>query len=338
MNPAAEALLGVSLRISLHKGIREITSEAALLNYLDQIDQYASPDDDIDLDLFDHFRNEMRIIQARASQLKDRRDTAAWVVSLRDVTQVREVARLKSEFISTAAHELRTPLATISGFTELLLEEDFRAETRQEYLGYIIDKADALSKIIDDLLDLSRIESGRGLSLNYSNWNLASTLEKIISRYSVEHPDYDFIATIQEDLGMVHADHGKIIQAIDNLLSNAIKYSPKQSKIWLEADAEDDLFTLTVRDQGIGMTEEQAAKCFEKFYRVDASNTAIGGLGLGLSIVRHVIESHHGEIRIGSREGHGTSVTFTIPRRTSREMQDQDEDYVRDVFEPRPQA
>ena len=321
MNQAAEALLGTSLATVIHKRVDEISQQAQLLDYLKQIEQLSNTDD-IDLDLFDMARGEMRIIQARAAHLKGNHPGSGRVISLRDVTQDREVARMKSEFISTAAHELRTPLTSISGFTELLCENSWSAAQQKEYLQTILEKAGALEQIIDDLLDLSRIESGRGLSLSYSEWAITDTLHKLIRRYQAEYPDYRFACDIAEDLGTIQADHGKILQTLDNLLNNAIKYSAAGSQISLAAQCDSTSLTLSVSDQGIGMTDEQRANCFDKFYRADSSNTAIGGLGLGLSIVRHVIESHRGTIHVISEPHKGTTITCTLPLRSEDSVDD----------------
>lgn len=313
MNQSAEALLGVALATAYQQPVSKVFHEPSLLEYLARIEQFMAEEEDIDLEMFDAGRNERRIIQARVARLVGVETDPGMVISLRDVTQDREVARLKSEFISTAAHELRTPLTTIMGFAELLGEGGIDEANRREYLGYIVDKAGTLEQIIDDLLDLSRIESGRGLALNASWWNLAGTLEKLIGRYRTEHPNYRFTGKWSADLGMVYADHGKILQVLDNLLSNAIKYSPEGTEISLFADRGEKSLTISVADQGIGMNEEQLARCFEKFYRADTSTTAIGGLGLGLSIVRTVVEAHQGEVWIESRPGAGTRVGFRLP-------------------------
>lgn len=313
MNQAAEALLGVPLAAAGQQRIDQVIREQALLDYLNSIDLLADVRDEIDLSMFDVSLNQQRIIQARTARLTGTWPRAGLVVSLRDVTADREMARLKTEFISTAAHELRTPLATIMGFSELLFAKKCDRATQLDYLTHIIEKADALNNIIDDLLDLSRIESGRGLALNCSEWNLDSTLERLIGRCQTEYRNYQFELVRAEPLGMIHADHGKILQVLDNLLGNALKYSPPGTAIRLAALRVHDTLTISVTDQGIGMTDEQVAHCFEKFYRADRSDTARGGLGLGLSIVRHVIESHGGQVEVKSAPGEGTTVTFTLP-------------------------
>jgi len=322
MNQAAEALLGTSLATANRKRVDEISRQPQLLDYIKQL-EHAIPEEDSDLNLYDIERNEMRIIQARAAPLKGSHPDSGRVISLRDVTQEREVARMKSEFISTAAHELRTPLTSISGFTELLCEDSWSTDQQKEYLQIILEKAWVLEQIIDDLLDLSRIESGRALALNYSEWDISGTLHKLIGRYQTEYPDYRFDSNIEEGLGSIQADHGKLLQALENLLSNAIKYSAPGSLVLLTAQRNDTCLCLRVSDHGIGMTEEQSASCFDKFYRADSSNTAVGGLGLGLSIVRNVIEAHHGTIDVVSVLHKGTTITCTLPLRCGDGMGDE---------------
>jgi len=313
MNQAAEALLGVSLATAVDRRIDEVIRPSALLDYLRTIRRSGQTEHDTDLDLYDAARGEMRVIQARAAHLKGATPGGGRVISLRDVTQDREVARMKSEFISTAAHELRTPLTSICGFAELLCSQSWSREEQDDFLHTILDKAATLEQIIDDLLDLGRIESGRGLSLSFSEWDVAETLDKMIARYRTEYADYRFECAVDRNLGTIHADQGKIMQALDNLLNNAIKYSPPGKPIVLGARRDDQTLTISVSDRGIGMNAEQRRNCFDKFYRADSSNTAVGGLGLGLSIVRHVIEAHHGEIRVDSHPGRGTTMTVTLP-------------------------
>jgi len=315
MNQAAESLLGFSLAKAFRKKFALTIKEPALLEYLAGLERHAHAGDEVDLEMTDMSRNEHRTIQARAAKLKGAKSRGGVVISLRDVTQDREVARLKSEFITTAAHELRTPLTTIKGFAELLKNEAFDRRAQSEYLGYILDNTDQLEEIICDLLDLSRIESGRGLSLNYSHWDIEHTLKQLLASYRSEHRNYRFKTIYSDNLGMIDADQSKILQVLDNLLSNAMKFSPVDSEILLQAQTSNDTLTITVTDQGIGMTEEQAANSFERFYRADTSDTAVGGLGIGLSIVRHVVEAHGGEVKIKSRPHRGTEVTFTLPIR-----------------------
>lgn len=237
------------------------------------------------------------------------------ITVLRNVTQEREIERMKSEFVSTAAHELQTPLAAIIGFSELLMNqrEDLTPELEQQSLGYIYDKADLLSRIVDDLLDISRIESGRPLELFVSECELNPLIEQVIRPYENRPGPHLFKLHLPKESWWVRVDRRKLEQILDNLLSNAYKYSPEGGLIRMTVQCSDDRLKVSVEDQGIGMTPEQRSRIYDKFYRGDASNTSIGGTGLGMSITKHFVEAHGGRIWVESEPGLGTKVSFELP-------------------------
>jgi len=228
-----------------------------------------------------------------------------------------EISRLKSEFISTAAHELNTPLATIMGFTELLFDRGpigtVSQEQRTEFLNHIYDSSERLSKLVDDLLDVSRIESGQNLSLNKEVQSIRNLLESVVNRFKLITSHQIFLNISPEVSERLLFDENRIDQVMQNLLSNAIKYSQKNSTITIVAEGNADHCMITVIDRGIGMTDEQRSRIFEKFYRGDSTDTAIKGVGLGMSIVKEIVEDHGGTIRVDSLLGEGSSVRFTIP-------------------------
>jgi two-component system phosphate regulon sensor histidine kinase PhoR len=248
------------------------------------------------------------------------------LVVIRDITTEKaaeralvEMGRMKSEFISTAAHELNTPLSTMMAYAEILRDpEDFGAFTeaqKKDFVVEIYESGEALSRIIADLLDISRIESGRPVPLVLQETNLIEVLEKKISSFLARCPGRDLQLSLPDspDHTIVKIDRHRINQAIENLLSNAEKYSDNENKIVLIADEKDDHWEIRVEDEGVGMSPDQLSRVFDKFYRVDASNTAISGLGLGMSIVKHIVDTHSGEISIDSAPGNGTSVKVRLP-------------------------
>lgn len=260
-----------------------------------------------------------RVIHTRTSIMKDQNGvTTGTVTTLRDVTRERELDRLKNEFISVAAHELNTPLATVLGYLELLMQPDdyggFTAEQQGEFLQVIHAKSLALASIVDELLDISRIESGHGLKLRKEACDLRRLITQGVEQFRRQSPRHTFelglSAQMPERLSL---DSAKINRVFENLLSNAIKYSPAGGTIRIATVVEGSTLVCTVADQGIGMSEAQTGKVFDKFYRVDASSTAVLGLGLGLSITKQIIESHAGRIWIESEPGKGTEVRFTLP-------------------------
>lgn len=236
------------------------------------------------------------------------------VVLLHDVTQQRLVDRMKDEFISTAAHELRTPLATIIGYADLLLmENNYNQEQQTEYLQHILKKAERLGEIVSDLLDISRIESGQGEQLDQKPGQLDKLCEEVVKGFQLQNPDHIFVMNFPPSGVCVSFDRYAMLQILENLLSNAVKYSPAGGEVHISLQMKKNECLLSVVDQGIGMSSDQIARVFDKFYRVDASNTAIAGTGLGMTIVKHLVEAMSGEINITSVPCHGTSVTMTLP-------------------------
>lgn len=236
------------------------------------------------------------------------------VVVLRDVTNERAIEQMKSEFVSTAAHELRTPLATILGFSELLMEVEDDNEERREYVTLIHDKAENLSGIVDKLLDISRIEAGEELPLTRTDYPLAALIEAIVPAFVRKSPKHRFVVAPHGAGTRLWVDPETILQVLENVVGNAVKYSPAGGEIVIgAARVADGWIEISVADQGIGMSAEQLEHVFDKFYRADASNTAIRGTGLGMTIVRHIVEAHGGRIWLESRPDAGTTVRFLLP-------------------------
>ncbi|NJN94300.1 MAG: PAS domain S-box protein [Anaerolineales bacterium] len=234
-----------------------------------------------------------------------------------DITPFKEMDRLKSEFISVAAHELRTPLTSILGFSEILLTRQLNDERRNRYLTFINQQADALRAILDDLLDLSRLEAGEGFEIIEDVVDLKKIAEETIFGFQENQQAHHYHLIGASSWPQIKGDAVKLAQLFKNLLSNATKYSPAGGDIILEAKIEEayNLLHLTLTDHGIGMTPEQMAQVFDRFYRADASNTAIGGTGLGMTISRLIVERHRGKIWIESQYGVGTTVHILLPFR-----------------------
>lgn len=225
---------------------------------------------------------------------------------------------MKNEFISAAAHELNTPLTAIMGYAELLTYPDtfggFCEEERQEFLAEITGRGEALEKVISDLLDISHLESGQAIHLDLAAVNPQQLIERLLRCYRLLSPAHHFVAVCDASVPTaLLIDEYRITQVLENLLSNAVKYSPQGGTIQLRCICSGENAAIIISDQGIGMNEEQLARVFEKFYRADASNTAVRGLGLGMSIVKRIIEAHSGQIEITSKPEVGTTVTITLP-------------------------
>jgi signal transduction histidine kinase len=212
---------------------------------------------------------------------------------------------------------LNTPLTTIIGYSELLTAEEtsasFDAEQQKNYLQLIHDKALALSGLVDDLLDVSRVESGSPLPLNYQTFSLVDVVCEIVSSSREEHDLHLFELELPKGPVSLCADPARIDQVLEHLVSNAVKYSPGGGRILVSLTLHDDTCAISIEDEGIGMSEEQLAHIFDRFYRADSTDTAVQGVGLGMSVVRNIVLAHHGDILVDSQFGSGTRVTVTLP-------------------------
>lgn len=219
----------------------------------------------------------------------------------------------KSEFLSTASHELRTPLTTLLGYSELLMTRVLTESKKKEFLGFINEESIHLSKIVDDLLDISRLGSQKDSGLVKKPVNLADILLENTNFYSGVNTLYRIITDIEENLPLVSADKDRINQVIKNILDNAIKYSP-DGDIVCKAFARDDMVWISIQDYGIGISKQDLPYVFDKFFRIKRKKTAkISGTGLGMSIVKHIVESHNGKIDIESKLDKGTTFVFGLP-------------------------
>jgi len=238
------------------------------------------------------------------------------ITIIRDITFDREVDRMKMEFLSTAAHELRSPLTSIRGFSELMQSRnDFSFEQRKRYLGFIKTRADGLTSIINDLLDVSRIEAGKGFVLNRVDCFAGESIKKIIGDYSNYHKHHKFEMVTPKKDTLFFVDKVKMFQVLDNLLNNAVKYSPEGGTISVKGIIKKNNYIITIKDQGIGMTKKQLSNIYDKFYRADSSNTAVEGTGLGMYIAKSIVEAHGGTISIESKVNVGTTVSLVLPEK-----------------------
>ncbi len=236
------------------------------------------------------------------------------IALLHDVTRDRELDRMKSDFVSTAAHELRTPLSTILGYTDLMLTQGEQSrEHFTEYLTLIQDKAENLAQIVGDLLDISRIEAGDGLQLSFEPCDLEKVCRNVVEEISIDIKTHQFALDFPDKPILIEADRYALVQILENVLGNAVKYSPGGGEVQLAARVEGNLCRLSISDTGLGMQAGHLERVFEKFYRIDTTNTAISGTGLGLTIVKHLVEAHRGSIYLESQPGQGTTVKIELP-------------------------
>lgn len=253
------------------------------------------------------------LIALVAAPISDSNSGISGVVGVfRDVTREQEVARLKDEFVSLVSHELRTPMASVLGFSELILTRKLSESKLNLYVETIYKEAQRLSNLINDFLDIQRMESGRQI-YNYTEIDFKLLLRAVLDLFASQRER--FIVNVPENLPPLWSDPDRILQALTNLVGNALKYSPNGREVIIKAHSNPgNMVEISVQDFGLGIPKEAQAQLFTKFYRVDNSDRReIGGTGLGLAISREIIEAHGGRIWVDSDLGKGSIFYFTLP-------------------------
>lgn len=248
------------------------------------------------------------------SVLRDESGAIVALLSLaQDITERKQADRLKEEFVSTVSHELRTPLTSLRGFAELLLKREYSAEKQREFLSIVHDESVRLTNLLNDFLDIQRMESGRQ-NYQFESVALTSVVQEAITLFSVNNTRHKLVMDFPPSLPPVHADQARLQQVLTNLLSNAIKFSPHGGAVTVAARQEGASVTVSVSDQGVGIPVTALSHLFSKFFRVDNQETrSIGGTGLGLALVKKIIEAHHGRIWVESEVGVGSTFFFSLP-------------------------
>jgi len=231
--------------------------------------------------------------------------------------RLRELDQAKTEFLSVVSHELRTPLTALQGFSELLLRATLPPEKARRCLVYLHTEACTLGRIVGELLDLSRIETGRPLELRPEPVDLDALLERNVELFAAEHGGHRFRWTTSTPGAAVQADPDALDRMMKNLLSNAVKYSPRGGRVDVSACAAPDdpgMVEVAVEDDGVGIPAEQLPRIFDKYVRVPHPETvAARGLGLGLSLVKALAEAHGGRIEVESLPGKGSRFRLLLP-------------------------
>lgn len=239
------------------------------------------------------------------------------VLVFHDITDLRRLERIRTDFVANVSHELRTPVANIKGYAETLLEGaiDDR-EHAVEFLKIIYSESDRLARLVDDLLELARLESGKSPQ-PFRDCDLGEILDWVLAGLNIQVRDkkISVIKNFPRDLSRVKGDESAVAQIFLNLLENAIKYNTPGGRVTVSAREDDFFVEVEVADTGIGIVEEDLPRIFERFYRVDkAHSRQTGGTGLGLSIVKHIVQAHQGHITVTSEPGHGSSFRFFLPK------------------------
>lgn len=228
--------------------------------------------------------------------------------------KLRELDKLKSNFVSMVSHELKTPLTAIKLSSDFLLHSNYDQSTGKEMLDLITKNTDRLTHIVDDLLDISRIENG-GITFDKESVDLYSIINTAANtiKKQAEDKDLELIIDVDQNLSNIEADRIKLIQVFLNLLGNALKFTPRGGKVEVKAHEFENYIEIQVKDNGIGIPADRIDKIFDKFYQIDNTSTRpYGGSGLGLAIVKDIIEGHGGTIRVESILGKGSTFIVTF--------------------------
>lgn len=265
-----------------------------------------------------------KVIKVKTNPVVDRAGNyLGYVKTLHDITAEKKVDQMKNEFVSTVSHELRTPLTSIKGYIDLILEGEAGEinEIQREFLNTVKQNNDRLVALINDLLDISRIESGR-VHLRIKPVNFYEIVDETVNTFKtlIDKKSLNLSVSFHDEPPIVNVDRDRICQVMANLLSNAIKYTPANGKIGIDVVNVDGEVFISIKDTGIGISLDDQQYLFTKFYRVDSSLTReIGGSGLGLSICKTIIELHGGRIWVDSEAGKGSVFTIAFPVAAQKE-------------------
>lgn len=267
-----------------------------------------------------------RVFQVRFSSIGDRSRVAGVVAVFHDITELRRLENLRKDFISNVSHELKTPLTSIQGYSETLLQEEGLDPTFSKFVEKIYRNASQLSEIISELFSLARLER-EDQRMKMDCIRFSNLMEEMLHDFSdlLSEKNLDFVWKNRTETDCFHGSERYLKRVFSNLIENAVKYTD-QGSIEVLMEEEDNRFRFCVRDTGMGIPEEHLDRIFERFYRVDKDRSrSSGGTGIGLAIVKHIVQLHRGRVWAESRLDEGTSIFFTLPRQLPRErLRDKD--------------
>lgn len=238
------------------------------------------------------------------------------IADVRDITNFRQAQEMQSTFISMISHELRTPVALIKGNAATLRRDDVEWETPtvRELAGVIEEESDRLSVLINNLLTTSKMQAQRKIELNVDDVRLDILAARAVERFQAQTKKHQLKVHFPPNFPVIRGDEQRLLQVFDNLISNAIKYSPSGGGIEVGGWIDPNTVTIYVRDQGVGLSDTDQTRVFDRFYRVDgALSRRTQGAGLGLYLARQIIQAHGGEMRVESQPGKGATFLFTLP-------------------------
>lgn len=273
-----------------------------------------------------HVRHELQVekdgqaafYEAVFSSLEDAGRVVQVVTVLHDITRQKEIARMKNDFVSHVSHELKTPLASINAYAEMLTDGEAQdEETLKQFCSIIQGQAQRLNRLIEDILNISRIESGL-IKVTRDSHSMTMIIRDAVAMIASYAQEKNISLTAPAEIlyDQVYIDHDMMAQVVINLLSNAVKYTPAGGQITIgsELNELDGTIKVTVKDTGVGIPPEAVDHLFEKFYRVEANNKYAKGTGLGLNLVKQIVETvHGGRVFVTSTPGQGSIFGFVLP-------------------------
>ena len=312
MNRSSELMLDFKKEAALGRSLLEVTRHPEIDQMLDKaISSKTIVTDELEL-----HHPTWKVIRINAVGIKPtdgETDSVCGILVIDDVTEVKKLESMRSDFVANVSHELRTPLTSIRGFIETLLSGAINdPERAKSFLKMMEEDSDRLARLIRDLLELSKIES-KEISLKSEKLDLVQEIKKILPLFEIQLRDKKI--TVENKIeGFVFTDSDRLKQIFINLIENAIKFNKPGGKIILTSKSISDKVEISIQDTGIGISSEMLPRIFERFFRVDkARSREIGGTGLGLSIVKHLVELHHGKVWCESFPGKGSTFHFTLP-------------------------
>ena len=319
VNPAAEALLGIT-KNDIGRPIKEVVKNEHLLTLTKRISSEKDEVVEKDIELIGADESTKKILRTSSAVVEDHNgNTVGMVTMLNDITKQREIEGLKSQFLANVSHELRTPLIAIEKSVALILSKSTGdiSDTQNEFLTIAERNLKRLTTLINDLLDLSKLEASKTV-LNPEKTNLDKLIIESVETLNnwAATKSIKLSHSVSSDLPSLELDPNKIIQVLNNLIGNAIKFTPQDGSITVEAvhDKQEGVVRVSVQDTGAGISSEDLGRIFEKFYQAgDKNSSDIKGTGIGLAIVREIVELHKGKVWVESEKGKGARFIFTLP-------------------------
>lgn len=319
INPVAERLLDIADRDIVGKHLLQVIRNNSIDNYLKTILKDKNFYN-IEITIDDPVEKVLKLYTNPIKKTYEN-DIEGVIITIQDITELRKLERVRTEFIANVSHELKTPLTSIKGFAETLKSggmDDKQDAIR--FLNIIEDEADRLYRLINDILSLSELEQ-RKAKIVEKEIKVEKTIKEVLSmlKSQSDKKNIELSVNVQEELENFTGDSDKFKQMLINLVDNAIKYTPENGKVWVEAYNQGekesiDKIVIKVKDNGIGIPKQNMQRLFERFYRVDkARSRKVGGTGLGLAIVKHIVILFNGEIEVESEVGKGTEFKITLP-------------------------